>query len=39
MKKIVNVLWTGGLDSTCRIVELTQYDIIVQPILDILTFC
>ena len=31
MKKIVNVLWTGGLDSTCRIVELTQYDIIVQP--------
>ena len=31
MKKTVNVLWTGGLDSTCRVVELSTYDIIVQP--------
>lgn len=31
MKKTINVLWTGGLDSTCRVVELSQYDIIVQP--------
>ena len=31
MKKIVNVLWTGGLDSTCRIAELSQQDVIIQP--------
>jgi hypothetical protein len=31
MKRTINVLWTGGLDSSCRIAELSQYDIIVQP--------
>ncbi len=31
MKRTINVLWTGGLDSSCRIVELSQSDIIVQP--------
>jgi len=31
MKKTVNVLWTGGLDSTCRIAELSKLDVIIQP--------
>lgn len=31
MKKIINVLWTGGLESSCRIVELSRQDVIVQP--------
>lgn len=32
-KKIVNVLWTGGLDSTFLIIQLSQYEnIIIQPI-------
>lgn len=30
--KIINVLWTGGWDSTYRIVELSRRDVIVQPI-------
>lgn len=29
--KIINILWTGGLDSTYRIIELSQYAVIVQP--------
>lgn len=29
--RIINILWTGGLDSTYRIVELSQYAVIVQP--------
>ena len=31
-KKRVNILWTGGWDSTYRIVELSRQDVIVQPI-------
>lgn len=31
MKEIVNVFWTGGLDSTCRIAELSKLDVIIQP--------
>lgn len=31
MKEIVNVLWTGGLDSTCRIAELSKLDVIIRP--------
>ena len=32
MKKTINVLWTGGLDSTCRVAQLSQMDdIIIQP--------
>ena len=31
MRRIVNVLWTGGLDSSCRIAELSVKDVIVQP--------
>ena len=31
MKRIVNILWTGGLDSTCRIAELSKFDVLVQP--------
>ena len=31
MKPVVNVLWTGGLDSTCRIVELSKLDVTIQP--------
>lgn len=31
MKKVVNVFWTGGLDSTCRVAELSRMDIILQP--------
>lgn len=27
----VDVLWTGGYDSTIRIIDLTKYDIVVQP--------
>ena len=28
---IINILWTGGLDSTFRICELSRLDVIVQP--------
>lgn len=32
MKNTINVLWTGGLDSTCRVAQLSQMDdIIIQP--------
>ena len=27
----VNILWTGGLDSTCRIAELSIHEIIIHP--------
>lgn len=30
-KRIINILWTGGLDSTCRIVELSRTPFIIQP--------
>ena len=31
-KKTINILWTGGLDSTCRVAQLSQLDnIIIQP--------
>lgn len=32
MDKIINVLWTGGLDSTYRICELSRQEVTVQPI-------
>jgi len=28
----VRVLWTGGLDSTYRIVELSRMDVTIQPV-------
>lgn len=31
MRRTVNILWTGGLDSTFRIAELSRLDVIVQP--------
>lgn len=31
MKPIAHVLWTGGLDSTARIVELSRKEVTVQP--------
>lgn len=31
MEQVVNVLWTGGLDSTCRICELSLLNVVVQP--------
>ena len=30
-KTTVNVLWTGGFDSTYRIVELSRLNVVVQP--------
>lgn len=30
-KQIVNVLWTGGYDSTYRMVELSRKNVIIQP--------
>ena len=30
MRKI-NILWTGGLDSTYRILELSMQDVTIQP--------
>lgn len=30
-KALVKVLWTGGFDSTYRMVELSRHDVIVQP--------
>lgn len=32
MKKIVNILYTGGWDSTFRLLQLAEYDIQIQPI-------
>jgi len=29
--KTVNILWTGGLDSTYRMVELSRLDVCIQP--------
>ena len=29
--KTINVLWTGGFDSTYRMVELSGHDVIIQP--------
>lgn len=31
LKKIHNLLWTGGLDSTYRLAELSFLDVVVQP--------
>lgn len=28
---LINILWTGGLDSTCRIIELSRLNIEIQP--------
>ena len=30
--KIVNILWTGGWDSTYRVIELSRKECIIQPI-------
>ena len=30
-KVVVNILWTGGWDSTFRIIQLSAKDIIIQP--------
>ena len=30
-KRVVHILWTGGLESTYRVVELSQTDCIIQP--------
>ena len=30
-KRIVNILWTGGLDSSFRVIELSQMNVIIQP--------
>lgn len=29
--QIVNILWTGGWDSTFRVIQLAQKDVIIQP--------
>ena len=31
MKPKINILWTGGLDSTYRVLELSQQDVTIQP--------
>lgn len=31
MKKQINILWTGGLDSTYRVLELSMQDVTIQP--------
>lgn len=31
MKPIINILWTGGLDSTFRLVELSRENVEIQP--------
>ncbi len=31
MKKQINILWTGGLDSTYRVLELSTQDVTIQP--------
>ena len=30
-KRVIHILWTGGLDSTYRIVELSKRDCVIQP--------
>lgn len=30
-KQIVNIFWTGGWDSTFRLLELSEYPVIIQP--------
>ncbi len=30
-KKVVEILWTGGYDSTFRVVMLSRFDIVIQP--------
>ena len=30
-RRIVNILWTGGLDSSFRVIELSQMEIIISP--------
>lgn len=29
--KLVNILWTGGLDSSFRVIELSQMEVTIQP--------
>lgn len=29
--QIINVLWTGGFDSTYRMIELSSHDVVIQP--------
>lgn len=29
--RTVNILWTGGLDSSCRIIELSRMNVEIQP--------
>lgn len=31
MKKKINILWTGGLDSTYRVLELSTQEVTIQP--------
>lgn len=31
MTRKINILWTGGLDSTYRVLELSREDVIIQP--------
>lgn len=31
MAKLVKILWTGGFDSSCRMIQLSKFDITVQP--------
>lgn len=31
MRRVVNILWTGGFDSTYRMLELSRMNVIVQP--------
>lgn len=31
MKETVNILWTGGLESTYRVAELSRRDVVIQP--------
>ena len=32
MEKTVNILWTGGWDSTYRVVELSRMEVVIQPL-------
>lgn len=29
--KIINILWTGGFDSSCRMIQLSKLDVTIQP--------
>ena len=31
-ENVIKVLWTGGFDSTYRIVELSMRDVTIQPV-------